>query len=122
MDNDEIGRCDDSIWGSQPGFGISEILALYKVGGRPEVSIVWLNMRKSRGDNLEPNFLKNSTLKASWPGALLLGKAKITWVISSKLIFYLADQPSPTIIWVNPNSQKMYQKLESLGCPVTGRH
>lgn len=86
MGNKEIGRYDDTIWGSRSGFGISKILALYKVGGKAEVSIVWLNMRKSRDDNLGLIFLKNSTLKPSGPSTLLLGKEEITCVISSRLM------------------------------------
>ena len=67
MDNNEIGR---------PGFGISEILALYKVGGKREVSIACLNMRIiSKGDNLELHFLKCKFLysKTVWTWRLVIG-------------------------------------------------
>ena len=84
--NNEIGRYDDTLLGSRPGFGISEIVALYEVGGKPEVSFVWLSIRKSKGDSLGPNLLKNSTLKPFGPGALLLGKEEVTCVISSNVI------------------------------------
>ena len=37
--NSEMGRYDETKLGSRPGLGISEMLALYKVGGNLEFNI-----------------------------------------------------------------------------------
>ncbi len=82
----EMERYDETTLGPWPGFGISEMLALHKVGSSLEVSLEWFNMHKNRDDILESNTLKNSILKPSGSAAILLGK-EITFLISSRKTF-----------------------------------